>query len=148
MLYRNAGKYYDPTAGKALSKVMKEHQQAEREKWQRLFEFKHRPKVYVVSRYAGDVEANTAAAVHYCRYVIEKRCIPVASHLLYPQMLNDNDTAERELGLMFGLALLTICDEVWCFGVEQSPGMVQEIKEAKRLNKRVRFFTTRMEEII
>ena len=147
MLYRNAEKYYDPTAGKALSKVMKEYRQAEKEKWQRLFEIKNRPKVYVVSRYAGDVEANTAAAVRYCRYVIQNHCIPVASHLLYPQMLNDNDTAERELGLMFGLGLLTICDEVWCFGVEQSSGMAQEIKEAKRLNKRVRFFTTGMEEI-
>lgn len=89
MLYRNAEKYYDPTAGKALSKVMKEHRQSEKEKWARLFEIKHRPKVYVVSRYAGDVEANIAAAVHYCRYVIENRCIPVASHLLYPQMLKE-----------------------------------------------------------
>lgn len=147
MLYKNAEKYYDPTAGKAISKVMKEYRNAEREKWARLFEIKHRPKVYVVSRYAGDVVANTAAAIRFCRYVITQQRIPVASHLLYPQMLNDGDPKERELGLLFGLALMLICDEVWCFGSPPSSGMQQEIHEAKRLNKRVRYFTKDMEEI-
>ena len=65
--------------------------------------------------------------------------MPVASHLLYPQILDDHDPNERELGLMFGLALLRICDEVWVFG-EASLGMAQEIEEAKRLKKTLRYF--------
>jgi len=148
MLYRNGEKYYDPTAGKALSKVMKEYEQAERQKWARRFEIKHRPKVYMVSRYAGDIEANTAAVIRFCRFAIEQQRIPVASHLLYPQMLNDTDPAERELGLLFGLALMMSCEEVWCFGSELSSGMEQEMHEAKRLNKQVRYFTEDMEEIV
>ena len=101
---------------------------------------KTRKKVYVASRYAGNVEENTAAALDYCRYVINENCIPVASHILYAAfgMLNDASETERELGLMFGLSLLAVCDEVWVFG-EISTGMQQEITEAKRLGKRVRY---------
>jgi len=69
-------------------------------------------KVYVASRYAGDVDANVAAAITYCRPVISEGHMPIASHLLYPQILNDNDPHERELGLAFGLALLQMCDEM------------------------------------
>ena len=65
--------------------------------------------------------------------------MPVASHLLYPQILNDNDPNERDLGLLFGLALLRMCDEVWVFGAI-SPGVAQEIEEAKRLKKQIRYF--------
>lgn len=65
--------------------------------------------------------------------------MPIASHLLYPQILNDNNPAERELGLSFGLALLQMCDEVWVFG-KVSKGMTSEIEEAKRLKKQIRYF--------
>jgi hypothetical protein len=62
----------------------------------------------------------------------------VASHILYAASgtLKDDDPQERELGLMFGLALLGICDEIWVFG-DVSPGMAAEIEEAKRLHKPV-----------
>ena len=93
----------------------------------------------MASKYAGDVDANVEAAIGYCRRVIEAGYMPIASHLLYPQILNDDDSKEREIGLMFGLALLRLCDEVWVFG-PVSPGVSREIDEAKRLKKRLRFF--------
>ena len=54
-------------------------------------------------------------------------------------MLDDSDVEEREMGLMFGLALLRMCDEVWVFG-EISRGMAEEIKEAKEWKKTLRYF--------
>lgn len=139
-MYKNFEGYSDPTAGQAVENLMREYKQQQRERWRRQYEMKNRPKIYVASKYAGDVEANVAAAVGYCRYVIGQNGIPVASHLLYPQMLDDNDPQERELGLMFGLSLLAVCDEVWCFGdVSESVGVQQEIVEAKKLGKKVRF---------
>ena len=93
----------------------------------------------MASRYAGDVDTNVAAAITYCRRAIVEGYMPVASHLLYPQILNDNDPNERDLGLLFGLALLRMCDEVWVFGAI-SPGVAQEIEEAKRLKKQIRYF--------
>lgn len=133
-MYRNSEGYADPTAGLAMSRLMKDYKAQQKKR----YADKNRRKVYVASKYAGDVETNTKAAVIYCRAVIDAGCMPIASHLLYPQILNDNDPAERDLGLMFGLSLLAVCDEVWVFG-EVSKGMAQEIEEAKRLNKKLRY---------
>lgn len=135
MKYRNSEGYADPTAGLAMSRVMKEY----RQKQKKQFADKNRRKIYVASKYAGDVEKNTAFAVNCCRRVIDDGCMPIARHLLYPQMLDDNNPDEREMGLMFGLALLAVCDEVWVFG-EVSAGVAREVAEAKRLKKRIRYF--------
>lgn len=134
-MYRNSEGYADPTAGLAMSQIMKEYRQQQKKR----YADKNRRKVYVVSKYAGDVDANVAAAITYCRRVIDGGYMPVASHLLYPQILDDNDPNERNLGLLLGLALLRMCDEVWVFG-SISPGVAQEIKEAKRLKKQIRYF--------
>lgn len=44
--------------------------------------------------------------------------------------------------LLFGLALLAVCDELWCFTVngEISVGMENEVAEAKRLRIPIRYF--------
>lgn len=134
-MYKNHEGYADPTAGRAMSLIMKEYRQRQKQR----YADKNSRKVYVASRYAGDVERNVALAIGYCRRVIDAGYMPVASHLLYPQILNDNNPDERELGLLFGLALLRMCDEVWVFG-EVSEGMAKEIEEAKKLNKKLRMF--------
>lgn len=140
-MYKNSEGYADPTAGVALGRVMKEYRKERREIWRKQTELKERPKVYIVSRYAGDVEKNVASAIRYCRFAIDKKKMPIASHLLYPQIVDDNNPDEREIGTMYGLALLALCDEVWCFGETLSAGMEQEIKEAKRLGKPIKYFT-------
>ena len=134
-MYRNNEGYADPTAGSAMSQIMKEYRQKQKKR----YADKNRRKVYVASKYAGDVDVNVTAAITYCRYVIDEGYMPVASHLLYPQILNDSNPNERDLALLFGLALLRMCDEVWVFGTV-SPGVAQEIEEAKRLKKRIRYF--------
>lgn len=146
-MYKNKEGYTDPTAGAAMSTIMKEYRQNQRRIYRRNSEIKARPKVYIVSKYAGDVEHNTAAAISYARFAIEKKRLPVVSHLLYPQILDDSDPEQRELGLLFGQALLAMCEEVWVFGTEHSTGMQAEIHEARKLNKRIRFYNERLEEI-
>lgn len=146
-MYRNKSGCNNPTEGAVMSKMMAEYKTEQRKIHARQDEIKSRPKVYVASRYAGDIEENVQAAKKYCRYVVSQRRIPVASHLIYPGFMDDDDKTERELGTMFGLALLAICDEVWVFGKKHSPGMQNEIIEARRLKKPVRFFTEQMEEI-
>ena len=140
-MYKNSEGYADPTAGVALGRVMKEYKKEHREIWRRQTEIKERSKVYIVSRYAGDVENNVKNAIRYCRFAIDKKKMPIAAHLLYPQIVDDNNTDEREIGTMYGLALLALCDEVWCFGENLSSGMEQEIKEAKRLGKPIKYFS-------
>ena len=139
-MYRNSEGYSDPTAGAALGQVMKDYKKQRRDIWRKQNELKNRPKVYIISPYAGDVDANVENAIRYCRFAIAQKKMPIASHLLYPQIVDDNIPKEREIGTMYGLALLAICDEVWCFGNEHSPGMVQELNEAKRLGKHIKYF--------
>ena len=136
-MYRNSEGYADPTAGAAIGQLMKEY----RKECRRRTELKERPKVYIVSRYAGDVDTNVKNAISYCRFAIDNKKMPIAAHLLYPQIVDDNNPDEREIGTMYGLALLALCDEVWCFGETLSSGMEQEIKEAKRLGKPIKYFT-------
>ena len=140
--------YADPTANAAIGKVMKEYKQQQKIISNRQYEIRHRPKVYIVSRYAGDVKTNIRNARRYCRFAVAKLKNPLASHLLYPQFLDDNKEQEREIGLQYGLALLKLCDEVWCFGTDISEGMEKELAAAGRQNIRVRYFTEDLEEIV
>ena len=94
--------------------------------------------IYIASPYAGDIEANTAFAKRACRYAIRQGHTPIAVHLLYPQMLDDFDPAERELGLRLGHRVLEVCDELWLCGSRISTGMAREIEEAKNLGIPIR----------
>ncbi len=139
-MYRNSEGYYDPTAGAAMSQAMKEYKNRQKDNWRRRYQLKTRKKIYVVSPFAGDIDKNKEAAVRYCRYVIKKGAQPVASHLLYPQMLDDRNPNSREMGLMFGLSLLALCQEVWVFGEQETEGMRAELAEATRLGKKIRYY--------
>jgi len=134
---RNSEGYSDPTAYAAMSAIEREERQALRA---------FRPIVYICSPFSGDTEKNIAAARRYSRFAVDTGYIPVAPHLLFPQFLNDDDPAERDLGLFFGNALMSKCSEVWVFGNYISSGMAAEIKRARWKNYRLRYFTEELEE--
>ena len=133
----NAERYHDPTAYEALLTI----EQEERE--QRTF----RPIVFICSPFAGDIENNVKAARRYCRFAVEMGNIPFAPHLLFPQFLDDSDPKERELGLFFGVALMSKCAEVWVFGETISAGMAKEIEKAEKRGMRIRWFNSKYEEV-
>ena len=97
MSHKNTEGYADPTAGIAMSRMMRDYRQKQKQR----FSNRNRKKIYVASRFAGDsrvsVQANTKAAIRYCRYVIAEGCMPVASHILYAAsgILKDDDPEER-----------------------------------------------------
>ncbi len=134
--YHSAGSC-DPAIATALSALEKEDQ-ALQVFW---------PIVYICSPFSGDVERNVNAAQHYSRFAAAKGFIPIAPHLLFPQFLNDDIPAERQLGLFFGNILMSKCAEVWVFGSNYSAGMMAEIKRAKRKNYHLRYFSEDCEEI-
>lgn len=94
--------------------------------------------IYIASPFAGEIEANIAFAKKACRYAIRQGHTPIAVHLLYPQMLDDSDPAERETGLRLGHRVLEVCDELWCCGDRISSGMAREIEEAQKLGIPIR----------
>jgi hypothetical protein len=98
---------------------------------------KDRKLVFIASPYAGDIAHNVEMTKQYCRHALEMGCDFIAPHLLYPQILNDANPAEREIGIRMGLRLLAECDELWVCGNKITEGMRTEIAEAERLGIRI-----------
>lgn len=96
-------------------------------------------RIYIASPYAGDIEGNTKFAVDCCRYAIRQGYTPIAPHLLYPKMLDDEVPEERKIALALGLNLLAVCDEVWVCGERISSGMEGEIEHARSLDIPIRY---------
>jgi len=136
----NSEGYPDPTAFAAFENIDRQEREAGRSP-------NYRPLVYICSPYRGNIEKNTASAQAYCRMAVERGCIPIAPHLLFPQFLDDSLEEERELGMFMGLVLLTKCKELWAFGEYVSEGMEQEIRKAEARNLPVRRFTPLGEEV-
>lgn len=144
-LWRNASGAYDPTAGEALTNIyntdngMIKNVVASPDRY---------PLVYICSRYAGDVQANTDAAQRYCRFALSMGKNPIAVHLHYTQFLDDSVPEERETGCALALSLLRRCSEVWVFTIDGfiSAGMQKEICEAMKLGMKIRNFDGRITE--
>lgn len=133
MEFFNPEHYADPTAYTALSQI----ERAER----------FRPLVYICSPFSkGNVEQNTENARRYSRFAVDKHCIPVAPHLLFPQFMNEE--TERETALFMGIVLLTKCAELWIFGSVITSGMEVEIAKAQRKGIPIRYFSEELEEQI
>lgn len=123
---RNAEHYMDTMAYEAIRNIEPE-------------KFPFKPLVYICSPYSGDVEGNTQRARAYCRYAVDKGCIPLAPHLYFPQFLDDR--TERSLALFMDIVLLSKCAELWVFGETISEGMQKEIRYAQRKGKLVKYFS-------
>lgn len=132
----NGEGYPDPTAYEALTAVQKQENKKP-----------YRPLVFVCSPLAGAVAQNLENARRYSRFAALRGMIPVTPHLLYPQFLDDTDTAERQLGIFFGLVLLRKCEELWVFGTRYSKGMRVEIAKARKHGMKIRFFNEQCEEV-
>ena len=67
-------------------------------------------RVILESPYAGDVERNIAYARRAMLDSLQRGEAPMASHLLFPQVLDDNDPDQRHLGIEAGLAWGPVAD--------------------------------------
>ena len=132
---RNCEGYLDLTAYEAMS-IMERSERRKR-----------KPCVFICSPYAGDVECNIENARRYLLFAVKKGAIPFAPHLLYPQVMDDADPGQRELGIEFSLAFLSRCDALWVFGGRVSQGMRAEIIKAMRRGMTIRFFNDQCQEV-
>lgn len=148
--YYNSEGYHDPTAGAVFASCgCDRKERSDRRKAQRKANARarkeaagYRPIVYICSPYAGDTVRNILAAQKYCKFAVDSGCIPFAAHLFFPQFLDDNDPAQRKLGLTFGNIFMDKCQEVWMFGSSYSAGMKAEYDRAVKKGYRIRYFTT------
>lgn len=124
--YKNAEGYADPTAGKAITQVIKENRT-------------YKPLVYICSQFSGDIVGNTEKAKQYSRFAVDADAIPIAPHLLLPLYMKE--TEERELAMFMDMVILGRCEELWVFGKEWSEGMQAEISKAKKRRMKIRYFS-------
>lgn len=97
-------------------------------------------RVIIESPYAGDVEYNTRYARMCLLDSVLRGEAPLASHLLYTQILDDLVAADREKGLSAGWAWIERCDLVAVYtDLGTSPGMMRGIERAIRAEKEIEY---------
>lgn len=96
-----------------------------------------KPVVYICAPYSGEVPRNIAVAKAAAKAAIDKGYVPVVPHLLYPAILDDDNSGERALGIELDIALIDRCDELWAYGPTVTPGMKKEIDHALATDKPV-----------
>lgn len=102
--------------------------------------------VYICSTYSGNIEKNTANATMYSRFDVAKKTIPFSPHLLLPQYILEEH--ERGIAMFMNKVFLGKCDELWVFGSEVSSGMFEEIEQAGKMRKKIRYFTEELQEVL
>jgi hypothetical protein len=88
-------------------------------------------RVIVESPYAGNVDRNVAYARRCLADALRRGEAPIASHLLYTQVLDDADPEQRATGLAAGHAWIGAADAMLVYddyGI--SPGMREAIRRA------------------
>ena len=104
-----------------------------------------RKLVYISSPLFGDEKRDRSLAWHACRMDMARGNTPFSSHLLYSQLLDCNDPAQRELETRMSGQMLSLCDALWLCGDVISPGMAADEQLAKEQDIPVKYVS--MEEI-
>lgn len=99
-------------------------------------------RAFVISPYAGDVTRNVAYAQRALHYCFAAGYAPFAGHLVYPQVLNDDDPKDREFGMTSAYAFLAVCDVAFSFmDLGVSRGMRADLEAARRLKIRIEYLS-------
>ena len=86
--------------------------------------------VIIESPYAGDIKRNTAYARRALLDSLRRGEYPIASHLLYPQVLDEAKAHERQMGIDAGLAWREVADAaVFYVDLGMSPGMLAALAQ-------------------
>lgn len=99
-------------------------------------------RVILESPYAGDLDANTAYARACLRDSLEHDEAPIASHLLYPAVLDDTVPIDRIWGINAGFAWLKVAEAMVVYtdrGI--SSGMEAAITAAEAIGLPVEYRT-------
>lgn len=98
--------------------------------------------IFICHRWRGDDNKYSELTKKVCRYFAEKTDdVPLSTALYINQFLNDDNKAERELGVELGHKLMEICDIVYSYEQDGiSDGMKQDLDYANIKNKEVKKF--------
>lgn len=90
--------------------------------------------VIVESPFAGNMEVNRQYAIQACANCFRRGETPFASHLLYPQILDELKPEEREQGITAGYAFWPLASKIVFYtDLGMSAGMERAMRRAKEL---------------
>ncbi len=99
-------------------------------------------RVVLESPFRGNREANLDFALRCLRDCLNRGEAPIASHLLYPRVLDDDDDEQRALGIAAGHAWIPIADRMVVYDdLGYSPGMQAGVSAAHAAGIPVEFRT-------
>lgn len=92
--------------------------------------------VFVSHPISGDVKENVNKVLKICAEIHTRNIIPIAPYLISLQYLSDEVVEDRELGMAANHECFYrgFVDELWLFGNQISPGMIEEIKLAREMD--------------
>jgi hypothetical protein len=95
-------------------------------------------RVIIESPYAGDVDRNVEYARQCLKDSLSRGEAPIASHLLYPQVLDDNNPEQRSQGIRAGLEWRSVAQaQVFYLDLGWSKGMIYAHEQAKNEGRTV-----------
>lgn len=93
------------------------------------------PVVIVESPFSGDMVANKAYVMRACADCLRRQEVPYASHLFFPEFLDELTPEERELGLTAGYAMWRGASKVvfytdlpWSNGMQRAYARARDLK--------------------
>jgi len=90
--------------------------------------------VFIESPYAGQIERNLAYARECLLHSLVRGEAPFLSHLIYTQVLDDSNYAQRFLGLRCAASFRAMCKILAVYtDLGISPGMLEGINHAREL---------------
>ena len=96
-------------------------------------------RVYICAPLGGDVQKNVENARIYAKYaLLECGAAPFPPHC-YAEILDDNVSEQRELGMRAAKSFIWACDELWVFSSQRTRGMREEIDWCKQINIPVKY---------
>ena len=104
-----------------------------------------RPRVYVCSPLRAPDSETPALHLTWARAMCLKAWtagyVPLAPHLYFPQLLDDDDPHTRAAGISLGIDLLLTVSQVFALGIPVSDGMSRELEAAMHHSILVRFWS-------
>lgn len=97
-------------------------------------------RVVLESPYAGDLELNVAYLKKALRHALSVGDAPIASHRMFPGILDDDDKPQRALGMLAGHAWIEVAEAMVVYAdLGVSPGMRGAIEIAERHGVKVEY---------
>lgn len=129
--------YYDPTTYRAFKNIDKDDKRKAR----------FRPIVYICAPHSDVDERSLENTKLYCRFAVDRGYLPIAPQLYFSQFMDCGDDRDQNTVISMNSMLMKKCAEVWVFGDRLSKQMESEIKKAEEINRPVRHFTKRCQEV-